>query len=314
MMRLLGDAVHVHRRLGDDPEAALAAEDHLAHARAGRGASGTGRVTSMPAGVTTRTARVRSATSPYLSDCMPDERVAIQPPSVEWVKLSGKWPMVQPRALSCSSSVRAERAGLDAGDAATRRRSRGPGPCRPMSTETTVRSSSAGASRLPEMLVPPPNGMSTASASRAARTIASSSGLAAGADDDVGQATDVAGAVADEVAQALAARVDDAVQGVGRDMGGADGRLERGAQVGREGRLSDVELVEADRARGEVVGAHVDVALDERSELGLVLVREGDLLVAPAPPFHLAHRVLCSAVCPGPVRRGSGYRLTPGPE
>ena len=43
--------------------------------------------------------------SPYLSDCMPDERVAIQPPSVEWAKLSGKWPSVQPRAFSCSSSA-----------------------------------------------------------------------------------------------------------------------------------------------------------------------------------------------------------------
>ena len=44
-----------------------------------------------------------SAMSPYLSDCMPDERVAIQPPSVLWVKLSGKWPRVQPRRPSCAS-------------------------------------------------------------------------------------------------------------------------------------------------------------------------------------------------------------------
>ena len=66
-------------------------------------AAGTGRVTSTPAGVTTRTARVRSAMSPYLSDCIPDERVAIQPPRVECAKLSGKWPAVQPRAPSCSS-------------------------------------------------------------------------------------------------------------------------------------------------------------------------------------------------------------------
>ena len=65
---------------------------------------GTGRVASTPAGVTTRTARVRSATSPYLSDCMPEERVAIQPPSVECVKLSGKCPTVQPRELSWRSS------------------------------------------------------------------------------------------------------------------------------------------------------------------------------------------------------------------
>ena len=60
------------------------------------------------------------------------------------------------------------------------------------------------------MFVPPPNGIRTASASRAARMIASTPPRAR-ADDDVGQAAEVAGAVADEVAQALAARVDDAV-------------------------------------------------------------------------------------------------------
>ncbi len=40
---------------------------------------------------------------------------------------------------------------------------------RVMSTEITGRVSPGSASRLPEMLDPPPNGMTTASASRAAR-------------------------------------------------------------------------------------------------------------------------------------------------
>jgi len=44
---------------------------------------GTARVTSTPAGVTARSACVISPMSPYLSDCMPDERVAIHPPRVE---------------------------------------------------------------------------------------------------------------------------------------------------------------------------------------------------------------------------------------
>ena len=44
--------------------------------------------------------RVMSEMSPYLSDCMPDERVATQPPRVLWVKLSGKWPSVQPLGRS----------------------------------------------------------------------------------------------------------------------------------------------------------------------------------------------------------------------
>ena len=81
--------------------------------------------------------------------------------------------------------------------------------------------------------------------------IASSSGSLPGRTTTSGRRPRSPRAVADEVAQALAARVDDAVERVGRDVGGADGRLERGAQVGREGRLGDVELVEADRARGE---------------------------------------------------------------
>ncbi len=44
---------------------------------------GTARVASTPVGVTTRRPLVMSAMSPYLSDCIPDERVAIHPPSVE---------------------------------------------------------------------------------------------------------------------------------------------------------------------------------------------------------------------------------------
>ena len=110
--------------------------------------------------------------SPYLSDCMPEERVAIQPPSVEWVKLSGKWPSVQPLRVELPLEVRTERAGLDPGEAGRRVHRRALGACRATSSETTVRAPRPGASRLPEMLVPPPNGMSTASASSTARTTA----------------------------------------------------------------------------------------------------------------------------------------------
>src|SRR5829696_1346526 len=51
---------------------------------------GSGRTTSTLPGMTARRPRVMSAMSPYLSDCMPEDRVATQPPSVLWVKLSGK--------------------------------------------------------------------------------------------------------------------------------------------------------------------------------------------------------------------------------
>ena len=56
--------------------------------------AGTGRITSVPDGVTTRRPLVMSAMSPYRSDCMPEDRVAIHPPNVEWVNESGKWPNV----------------------------------------------------------------------------------------------------------------------------------------------------------------------------------------------------------------------------
>ena len=44
---------------------------------------GSGRNTTTLWGWTTRRPRTISAMSPYLSDCIPDERVAIQPPNVE---------------------------------------------------------------------------------------------------------------------------------------------------------------------------------------------------------------------------------------
>ena len=131
---------------------------------------GSGRSTSTLPGCTTRRPRVMSAMSPYLSDCMPEERVAIQPPSVLWVKLSGKWPMVQPRRPSCVLDVRAEHAGLDPGE---------PGLLvdlehlvHPTQVEGDHGARLVGRRlRLPEMLLPPPKGMSTASAATARSTI-----------------------------------------------------------------------------------------------------------------------------------------------
>src|SRR5919199_1353714 len=114
-------------------------------------------------------------------------------------------------------------------------------------------------------------------------------GLAAGPDDGVGQAAELAAAVADEVAQALATRVHDAIERGARDVRRPDGRLEGGAQVIVEGGLGDVERLERDGTLGRRLDVDVDRAPDERPEVGLVLVREGDALVTPAPPFHRPH-------------------------
>ncbi|MPN34181.1 hypothetical protein SDC9_181674 [bioreactor metagenome] len=120
-----------------------------------------------------RTARrplTMSAMSPYLSDCMPVDRVAIQPPSVEWVNESGKCPIVQPRRPSCSSICGPSapawiRASPDSSSISSTL------VIRPRSTETTVRRSAGIGSRAPTMFEPPPNGISTASASTQVSTI-----------------------------------------------------------------------------------------------------------------------------------------------
>ena len=44
---------------------------------------GIGLVTATPSGWTMRSPRTMSSMSPYLSDCIPEERVAAQPPRVE---------------------------------------------------------------------------------------------------------------------------------------------------------------------------------------------------------------------------------------
>ena len=133
-------------------------------------ALGMGRMTTVPPGRTRRRPLVMSAMSPYLSDCMPDERVAIQPPSVECVKLSGKWPIVQPLPASCSSrsgpSAPAWMRASPASESISRTRF-----MRPMSSEITMRFSVRSGSRLPPMLLPPPNGMITALAATAISTI-----------------------------------------------------------------------------------------------------------------------------------------------
>ena len=112
---------------------------------------GTGRTIRVPDAVTARSPRVSSAISPYRSDCMPEDRVAIQPPSVEYVKLSGKCPQVQPWAFSwrSRSGPKTPACTCASWDVASIDSTRF---MRPMSIEITGRLSPDSASRLPEML------------------------------------------------------------------------------------------------------------------------------------------------------------------
>ena len=84
--------------------------------------------------------------------------------------------------------------------------------------------------------------------------------LVAGAHDEIGHAPEVAPPLAHEVAQALAARVDDAVERVVGDVLLAHGALERGAQTGVDLRRRDVELVERGRALADPIDVDAEVA------------------------------------------------------
>ena len=232
---------------------------------------GTGRVASIPFGVATRRARVRSATSPYLSDCMPEERVAIQPPRVEWVKLSGKWPSVQPRAFSCSSRwgpntpgcTRASRA--RSSSASTR-------SMRVRSTEITGRVSAAGASRLPEMFVPPPKGITTASASSAARRTASTSSSEPGRTTASGRGPTSPRRCRTRSRRLLPRACTIRSRSSRRPL--RPHRLfQRGPQAGRQRRLGQLEILQTDRVGGRPLHVEVEGLLDEGGQLRLVLVR-----------------------------------------
>ena len=220
---------------------------------------------------------------------MPDERVAIQPPSVECVKVSGKWPSVQPLGVELrlevagrtrrpararaarwrrSSSTRFSRPQVDRDHRArlVRRRPRG---CRRCSCRRRT-----GSPRRRRRAPP--------------RTTAATSSSSAGAHDDVGEPAEVAAALADEVAQALAARVDDAVERRRWRRARPDGVLERGAQA-RPGAAAPGSSRSSKRD-GARAGARRRRGRGSRSmngaELRLVLVGERDALVAPAPPLH----------------------------
>ena len=135
---------------------------------------GSGRSVSTWPGITMVSPRQMSAMSPYLSDCMPEERVAIQPPSVDHTNESGWCPMVQPRAFSWSSMSGPNTpawtwASPDTSSISSTLL------MRPRLTEITWRVSPGSASRAETMFEPPPKGMSTASAATTASTRSSTS-------------------------------------------------------------------------------------------------------------------------------------------
>ena len=180
----------------------------------------------------------------------------------------------------------------------------------------TVRVSSRGASRLPEMLVPPPNGITTASASSAALRISTTAVSSPGRTTTSGHSAEVAAALADEVAQALAARVDHTVEGVVGDVLIAHRALERGAQRVAQLRRGDVEVSEGERAGRGLRDVDPEVLLKERPEARLVVVGERDTLFTPPPPLHRrwsAGRVATAVMAPTLLKELRGWDSNPQP-
>ena len=169
------------------------------------------------------------------------------------------------------------------------RRCRGPSSRRPMSSETTVRSSVGSGSRLPTMLLPPPKGMSTSVARDGEVDDALHLGLVGRVDDQVGHALEDrrrgCGSGRGCSCRRCARR--------GRGRPGRRARARRSARASRRpprrrGRPGTVRSLNDER-RARLAARQVDAddLLHERRERGLVLVVEGDALDAPAPPLHV---------------------------
>ncbi|BDZ48009.1 hypothetical protein GCM10025867_02500 [Frondihabitans sucicola] len=114
----------------------------------------------------------------------------------------------------------------------------------------------------------------------------------------IGGAGEDVAADPDEVADALAVRVDDTLEVAGHDVAFAHDEREGGGDVGGDARRGDVELVERG-GRGDLVRPEVDAdhLLDEGRERGLVFVVEGDAVDAPPPPFHVLDVGTVSGAC-----------------
>ena len=250
---------------------------------------GNGRMTSTSPGTTTRKPRVMSAMSPYLSDCMPDDRVATQPPRVEWVKRVGEVAHGPAAGAQLLLEVGSEGAGLDAGQ---------PG----LGVDV-------------QHLVQPTEVDREDGAGLLGRRLEAAGDVGAAAErDDHHVLGD--GQVDDRPHLVLVGRVQHGIGDPGDDRRAAaepgragscrtcarSGRGSRCARAPRRAprcscaRNASVSFgtgTGSDSSSGGTTGSTGDVQPDlvahERGESGLVLVVEGDALDTPAPPLHVLH-------------------------
>eukprot|EP01139_Manchomonas_bermudensis_P004220 Amastigsp_a19270_5.p3 type:complete len:214 gc:universal Amastigsp_a19270_5:84-725(+) len=133
----------------------------------------------VPCGVTSRTETTKSSMLPYKLRCMPDARVAIQPPNVENSNESGSWPSVTPNAPR--ADARSSPTAPASTHAVSASWSTHLTACiRCMFTTATGRRSHGGTESAFATEVPPPKGTSTTSHSTAAATSASTASCVSG--------------------------------------------------------------------------------------------------------------------------------------
>ena len=228
-------AADVDRRLGDDPQPTLAAQHHLAHARAGGGARHR-----------SHGEHARRGDHPQPARELGDVAVAVglhargarrDPAAQRRVREAvGKVAAGPALGVELALEVGAEDAGLHA-----RQLRRGVDRQHPVQAAHVDRDHGprllqARPARLPEMLDPPPNGITTASCSRAAATTAATSSSSAGRTTTSGSRPRSPRRWRIRSVRLLPRPVHDAVVVVGGDVLGSDGVLELGPQAGRERR------------------------------------------------------------------------------
>ena len=308
---LLGQRTNLHRRLGDDPEPALAAEHHLTDARPCRHR----RVRTHhqdPGGSDDPQALGQIGDIPISVGLHP--RGARRDPAAE--RGVGERVGNMPKRESVGSQLvlqsRAGNAGLHASQARC-----------PIDLEHGVQARQVdrdGGPRLGWFRFQRPRDRRPSPERDHHRVVGDRRGqdgddlrLAGWAHHDIRESRQITPSLADQVPQRLAAPVHHSVKRVGRDVLGPEVRFQVLAQRRRQDWVRDPQRREARGGRRDATNVEPELHLNERRQVGLVGVRELRAFGPPPPPLHLSHtnpasdrprrRVTCHPSPPPPYRR-----------
>ena len=200
--------------------------------------------------------------------------------------------------------------------AARSRRCRAACPCRPRSTEMTVRVSSRGASRLPEMLVPPPNGITTASASSAALRTRRPRSSSPGRTTTSGSRPRSPRRCRMRSRRLLPRAWTTRSRASSETYASPTAALERGAERAAQLRRGDVEVGEGERPRGRLRDVDPEVLRRNGRKLGLSSW-ENETPSSPHPHHFIAPcsagRVATAVMAPTLLKELRGWDSNPQP-